>query len=203
VPWTNESGSNARFAWSDGQSDDGGLGEGGLWGDPIVTIEGFFFDDVNPLFRAEAPDADNIVSAMSVNLSTLGADPVPADPLTELHITEWGTYTGMWEEVAASSGTVLLIPISPSGPPTNLGQLTMTHDPDTLSWMASMNIYFDEIGGGFPSEVNILGLDVTNHLIATGTSSIQKTGAKVLVPEPTTAMLVLCGLIPIVSRRRR
>ena len=209
VPWTNEDGSNARFGWSSGQSDDGGLLQGGLWGDPTVTEHGFFFENMSDLFEAEAtfPAADNIASSVSVTINRLGATPPGADPLTELHIREWGSYTGEIADVIETGGTVLLIPITvPPTPPAELGELTMTFDSDAGTWEASMDIDFASIGGLFPSEVDILGIDITNHLKATpasGFASIQKLGAEITVPEPTTLGLVLFGLLPIVLRRAR
>ena len=210
VPWANEDGSNPRFGWSDGQSDDGGLGQGGLWGDPTVTEQGFFFEDMNELFKAEAtyPASDNIASSLSMTISTFGSSPPGAPPLTDLYIREWGSFTGDIEDVDASGGTVLLLPINPGGVPTELGQLTMTFDIDEHTWEASMDISFADIGGmpPFPPEMNILLIDITNHLKAIpldGTASIQKLGAEVTVPEPTTLGLLFFGLLPVVLRRTR
>jgi hypothetical protein len=210
VPWANETGSNPRFGWSDGQSDDGGLEQGGLWGDPTVTEHGFFFEDMNDLFKAEAayPASDNIASSLSVTIDTSGSSPPGAAPLSELRIREWGSFTGDIEDVDASGGTVLLLPISPSGTPTELGQLTMAFDIEEHTWEASMDILFADIGGTppFPPEVSIFGIDITNHLQAIpldGAASIQKLGAEITLPEPATLGLVLCGFLPIVLRRAR
>ena len=211
VPWDNEDGSNERFGWPNGQSGDGSLGQGGLWGDPTITAEGFFnFENMNELFKAEAtyPAGDNIVSSASVTINTPGSSPPGAAPVTELHIREWGSFTGDIEDVEASGATVLLIPIDPGGLPAELGELTMTFDIDEHTWEASMDIYFADIGGTppFPPELSILAVDISNHLKAIpldGTASIQKLGAEVTLPEPTTLGLVFFGLLPIVLRRTR
>jgi hypothetical protein len=96
----------------------------------------------------------------------------------------------------------------PSGPPANLGELEMTFDVEEGTWEASLDVVFADIGGipAFPPEVNLLGLDVTNHLKAIpldGSASIQKLGAEIIIPEPATLTLVLCGVVAIVSRRAR
>lgn len=209
VDWDNDSGANARFGWSDGQSGDGDLGGDGLWGNPIVNELGFFFRDMDEAFMAEAtyPSADNILSSTSVLINTNNSDPAGAAPLTELHIREWGSYTGDIENVSSTFGTVLLVPIIPGGVPVNVGELTMTYDDVEKTWEASMDIYFDEIGGmpPFPAEVQLLSLDVTNHLKAVpvdGSASIQKLGADIIVPEPACLTLLLFGLGGMLLRRR-
>ncbi len=207
VPWSNASGSNSRFGWSNGQSDDGGLGGSGLWGNPVVTPPGFYFGAMSPNFRAEAtdPESDNMLSSMSVVLSVFSSTPPNAPSLTELRIEEWGTFTGDVSDVEATGGTVLLTSLNPARPPKNLGELNMRFDTENGTWRAWMDIDFAAIGGTFPAAVKILSVDVTNHLkaIPTGgrTASIQKTGATVTVPEPATGMFVLCGLVTLVARR--
>ncbi|HUU82199.1 MAG TPA: hypothetical protein VM243_01725 [Phycisphaerae bacterium] len=206
--WTNATGSNSTFGWSGGQSGDGDVTNVGLWGDPIVNDEGFFFRDMNPLFKAEAvwPASSNMLSGMSVTLNTMNAVPPNMAGLTELRVREWGSYTGDIEDVVATGGTVLLTPISPGGPPTNLGELAMTFDSQEGTWEASMDVVFSDIGGGFPSAVQIMSMAITNHLEAIpmdGSASIQKEGASVVFPEPATGMLTLCGLIAVARRRGR
>ena len=209
VIWDNTSGANARFGWTNGQSGDGGLGGGGLWGNPTVNELGFFFRDMEETFEAEAtyPSADNILSSMSVLVNTNNADPTAAPPLTELHIREWGSYTGNIEDVSDTFGTVLLVPIVPGGVPVNMGEMAMTFDDVEKTWAASMDIYFNEIGGmpPFPAEMQHLSLDITNHLKAvplSGAASIQKLGADIIVPEPACLTLVLFGLGGVLLRRR-
>ena len=208
VAWDNATGANARFGWSNGQSGDGGLSGAGLWGDPTVNELGFFFRDMEETFAAEAthPASDNILSGMSVTLNTMTSSPPAAPALTELHIREWGCYTGEIEDVMATSGTVQLIPIVPSSSSVNLGQLTMDYDDVEKTWTASMDIYFDQIGGGFPPALNIFGLDISNHLKAVPldgrTASIQKLGADIVVPEPACLTLLLVGLGGVLLRRR-
>ncbi len=204
--WTNASGANAVFGWTNGQSGDGDVATVGLWGDPITTDQGFFFRTMEPMFEAAAtfPSSASTLSGMSVVANTLGAAPPNPSPLTELHIREWGTFTGDIEDVDASGGTVLLLPLSPPGPPINLGELVMTFDAGAGTWTARMDVVFADIGGGFPAGVNILSVDVTNHLKAIpvdGSASIQKLGADVVTPEPATSALGLVGLL-IVMRRR-
>lgn len=198
---------NVRFGWFDGKSDDGGLGQGGLWGQPTVPAVGFLFEDVNPLFKAEATpsQSDAIASVMNVSLDTGDAAPVPADPLTELHVHEWGSFSGEVAHFAGTYGTLQVIPTNPGLPyqPHSV-ELTFEFDTENHTWEAWGDMVFAETPPSFPSEVIGLTVNVTNHLqVAPGTSSIQKLGAEVTIPEPTALMLLLCGLVPVVSRRAR
>ncbi len=210
VAWTNEDGSNARFGWNSGQSDDGGLEQGGLWGDPVVSLQRFDFDAMHNLFYAEttAPASVSIASAMSVTMDTTAAD-APAAPLTEVHFFEWGTYTGDAADLAAGTyGTMLLIPVTPGFPQYIPHSVDLTFDFNEVNhtWTAWADLDFTSPPPLFPSAVTVLGIDITNHLHATpdsGTASIQKLGATVTVPEPSTGLLVLIGLAAVVRRGGR
>lgn len=206
IPWDPPEGANARFGWFDGKSDDADLGEGGLWGQPTVPVAGFLFEDMNPLFRAVATptQSDAIASVMKVSIDTNDADPAPADPLTELHVHEWGSFTGDVADLTGTYGTLLIIPTNPGAPAYWPYQVSLTFEFDTeaYTWEAWADVIFANTPPTFPSEAIGITIDVTNHLqVAPGSSSIQKLGAEITVPEPTALMLLLCGLVPVVSRR--
>ena len=206
--WTNDNGSNTRFGWSNGASGDGDIATVGLWGDPLVDDVGFRFQNMNPLFRATAsfPSSASRLSNMSVVLNTLSATPPSATPITKLHISQWGTFTGDVADVDASGGTVLLVPLSPPGTPANLGELAMTFDTINGTWIAEIDILLSDIGGAFPAGVNILSIDVTSHLKAipsAGNATMTEQGALVTIPEPAALTLGLLGIVPIILRRTR
>ncbi len=206
--WTNDTGSNSGFGWTNGASGDGDIATVGLWGDPAVNDVGFRFQTMNPLFTASAsyPNSASRLSNMSVVLNTFGATPPSALPITKLHISQWGSFTGDIADVSASGGTVLLVPLSPPGTPTNLGALAMTFNSIDGTWIAEMDIELADIGGGFPAGVNILSIDVTSHLKAiplAGNATMTEEGALVTIPEPAALTLGLLGLVPIVLRRTR
>ena len=102
IPWTNATGSNARFSWAAGQSGDG------LWGNPTDTNNGFLFNDMDSGFIAEANGvAGSVTSSVKVTMTAIG------DSFEELHIREWGTFEGAVPDVSGSSGTLSLLVLAP------------------------------------------------------------------------------------------
>lgn len=206
VPWTNASGSNARFSWANGQSNDCGIPADppkGMWGDPTVYDVGFFFNDMRPDFEASAgpayPGGHPVVSSeMDVDIITIG------DPFAEMYILEFGTYAGEISAVNASSASAEIFQMSPFVMTTI--PLTMTFFEDN-TWEARLDI--DDLASypGIYSTLGNFSLSITNSLHASPaegeSASIQKTGARVVFPEPTTLALVFVGIVPLTVRRLR
>jgi hypothetical protein len=198
VAWSNASGSNADFAWSNGKS-----GEG-MWGNPVVTTLGFWFTAMKPTFKAEAtyPASNTLVSTCSVLVNTINPKLI-----SELHIREYGTYSGDIADVIATSGTLTVSLITPYGGVQNLGNLTVSFNPANHTWTAFKDVNLAALNpAGGKDTFNIT---VTNYLQATPdgvgatTAIIQKTGGRFIVPEPATLALALVGFAMLSLRRSR
>jgi len=216
-PWGNASGTSPGnvFSWTDGDSEDSGLGLGeGLWGDPTVTDQGFFFNDMRPEFKAEATEPSAVVIESKTRVMITGTN-----PLTELHIAEWGTWTGAAEDVNTTYGSVTVTPLIPVDSPFNMPlQLNLTFQytevvGDVNTWSAKADIDLTQdlssfLPGLYDSGVTKFQVTVTNHLrsdpVGAGeTAMIQKVGGRIIVPEPATLLLGLGGLLAIALRRSR
>ncbi len=207
VDWGNASGSNARFVWSQGQSGDGDLGGGGLWGDPTVTEQGFFFTDMDPTFEAEAtyPGTDAVLSATSVTLNAVGGR------VTEIHVREGGTFTGDVADVEASVGSLSILFMNPPASVINVGPLDYEFNVAEGTWTASLDVDVLSLHPMLASANGALlfNVDVTNHLkaepdtIGATSASIQKTYASIVIPEPSSLLLGAIGLFSLVNRRSR
>jgi hypothetical protein len=213
IAWTNAGGSNAAFDWSNGDSGDG------QWGDPDVYPSGFYFNNMLPTFKAGPvtnPNADSIVSSMSVDIDA-------SAPITELHFSESGTYTGDVADVRTvdtgddvkTFASVLLTVLDPldfiNGPVFEAGFLDFTFHANG-TWDAALDLGLADLTALSPSfagGLNTFSIAVTNHLMAVPddigatTAGIQKTGGRVIVPEPATLLFGLCGLAAITLRRPR
>lgn len=213
ISWTNASGSNSAFDWSNGDSGDG------QWGDPDVLPSGFFFNNMLPTFKAGPvtnPSADTIVSSMSVDVDA-------SSPITELHFAEFGTYTGDVADVrTADTGddvktfaSVLLTVLDPfdfiNGPVFQAGYLEFQFHANG-TWDAALDLDLADLtamSAMFAGGINTFSVAVTNHMMAVPddigatTASIQKTGGRVVVPEPAMLLFGLCGLAAITLRRSR
>ena len=198
VPWVPPSGSNADFAWLNGKSGDG------MWGNPVVTTKGFWFTNMDPSFKAEAtfPLSYTRTSTCAVTIDDVGAPLI-----TELHIREYGTYSGDIADVSHSGGTLSVSLLVPSGGTQNLGNLTMGFNPANHTWTAWKDVDLAAlIPAGGKDTFNVV---VTNHLAATpdaiGETSamIQKTGGRIIIPEPATLAMALVGFAMLSLRRSR
>ena len=198
VSWVPPSGSNADFAWSNGKSGDG------MWGNPTVTTLGFWFTAMKPTFKAEAtyPGSNTLDSTVQVivNANT-------GKLISELHIREYGTYSGDIADVSHSGGTLSVVLINPSGGTQNLGSVTMGFNPANHTWTAFKDVNLAAlIPAGGKDTFNVV---VTNHLAATPdtigetTATIQKTGGRIIIPEPATLALALVGFAMLSVRRSR
>jgi len=198
IAWSNASGSNADFAWLNGKSGDG------MWGNPTVTTLGFWFTAMKPTFKAEAtyPVSNTLDSTVQVivNANT-------GKLISELHIREYGTYSGDIADVSHSGGTLSVSLLVPSGGTQNLGNLTMGFNPANHTWTAWKDVDLAAlIPAGGKDTFNVV---VTNHLAATpdaiGETSamIQKTGGRIIIPEPATLAMALVGFAMLSLRRSR
>jgi len=200
VPWVPPSGSNADFAWSSGKSGDG------MWGNPVVTTKGFWFTNMDPSFKAEAtfPLSYTRTSTCAVTIDDVGAPLI-----TELHIREYGTYSGDIADVSQTGGTLSLTLMVPSGGTQNLGNLAVSFNPADHTWTAWKDVDLAALRPGPPPGLDRFIVTVTNHLKATpdaiGETSamIQKLGGRIIIPEPATLSLALVGFAMISVRRSR
>ncbi len=194
IPWANDTGSNARFSWTAGQS-----GEG-LWGNPTAIGAGFLFNDMAPAFTAEANGtAGSVTSTLKVTMTAIG------DSFEELHIREWGTFEGAVPDVSGSSGTLSLLVMSPMPPGEfNIGSLDFDFNASQGTWTAGIDVDLTSLSMFLTGGVDSMAITVTNHLsalIGTEHTEITKTGGSIIIPEPATFVLGLIGLLAI-SRRR-
>jgi hypothetical protein len=206
IDWFEAEGANERFGWYEGQSDDAGLGGvEGLWGQPTTSVVGFEFDAMREEFQATgavgAPGT--IQSGVQVGIGVGLAEPPNPDPISELIIIEFGTFTGDPSAFASTSGTVNVWPIDPFGFPTTIGQVEYVFDLDSMTWEAQLAI---DLVAEFGDPLSEFTVTVTNTLVASpteGEATIQKTGGRIYIPEPASFGLVLLGALTLGVRRLR
>ena len=192
------------FNWSSGSSEEG------LWGDPDITDDGFFFNNMDPQFKAEAtnPSSDLTLSEMHVSINTYGYDPI-----MELHVYEHGIFTGNIEDVYDADNhltwaTLQLFVIDPMTYESLDFPLTFDFNVGEGTWTASAHVDVASLGGDYVGGLIDFDLDLPNYLRAQpltpgGTAMIQKLGGAVIIPEPASLLLGLFGLVTISLRRSR
>jgi hypothetical protein len=156
---------------------------------------------MDPGFKAEAtePSAQTTLSLMSVSVNTYAYSPV-----TELHVYEYGTFTGNIEDVDQTTGLVSLSIYYPGFAFPEI-PLNFTFNMDG-TWSAYCELDPASLGTEFAGGLVDFDLDISNYLVAEpmtqgGTAMIQKLGGKVVFPEPATLLLAVCGLAMISLRR--
>lgn len=203
MPWSTPSGSATDFTYTGGGDDNG------LFGEPLIVGNSFFFFPSN--FRAESDGDQNVNDRMEVNIhANLGFD------ITGVVIQELGDYqiTGTGE--VSVSGTLQLVNLDiPFPPQVRQAPLLITQGTAGVINGTDLNGPWDGSANQDLSGESIawdnFSLVLTNELVATatsGVSSIEKTftgGAVVVtvVPEPASMTLLLLGAASVVARRRK
>ena len=207
--WQTPSGSSPgnTFDFNGGQSGDDGLtlinggtlNPEGLWGEPTVTATGFNFENLRDEFEAVATGGGSAArqSEMDVQITPTG------QAFNEIHVYEFGTWTGDLAAVQSSTASVQIFQPSPLIFPTTFDSLPITfHLDGTWEMQFDINDFAAQFGASF-SNVFLSVTNILNSNPSSGDASIKKLGVRVDFPEPATLGLMLLGAIPVVTRRRR
>lgn len=197
--WANPSGTtgSGSFSWQSGKN----IGDANLYGNPTVLDVGFNFNNTlsfQALGGGGTPGLANNIASSILIAQGIG-------PITKITIQEFGTWDAPGGEDPATifpfTGILGLQPISPGGAQqfSNFSSSIVFNPNGT--WTAEGTLI---PAAGF---FNIGAVTANNELrvlaTATAGASFEKLGSTVFVPEPTTVVMVLAGLGPLVLRRRR
>ncbi len=220
-------GSNNAFGWSSVDDFDptmaGHIGsDGALMGTPSINENGFFF--LNPNFVVDSNDVEiNSVNEWGVSISgtNVGSITIPDVPggsnpdlITDIIIRESGTYVSDNPQADFNLQTSITVTQVAPAPP-----LPFLPFETKSVFLASYNFYpdgtwdveliyeADKSAILSPTGFDTFRLDLTNlfQLTPTGVangSSITKTRADVIIPEPATSLLLIFGAVAAMRRRR-
>jgi hypothetical protein len=88
IPWSNTSGSNSAFGWSNGENNTG------RFGNPTVSPSGFLFDAMDN-FTAQGGGGAGMSTTdfARVMVDVAGSTPGGAPPVHSITVQEWGTWS--------------------------------------------------------------------------------------------------------------
>jgi hypothetical protein len=189
----NSSGSNARFTWSQGQHVEG-YPDVTAHGSPVVTVDGFFFNNTygDMSFRAEAGSKETVQSSVYVYLSANGA------PIDQVIVREYGTWGGNPALLGVQADFLVFDWMEFTD--THIDLPTVTFNPDG-TWVTQYTYYPNPTLTEFD-------ISVVNIVSAIGGAGfvpppfIEKTGLEIIVPEPST-LLLLVAVAPLLVKRNR
>ncbi|MFH0981012.1 MAG: PEP-CTERM sorting domain-containing protein [Planctomycetota bacterium] len=211
------SGSNARFGWSGGENNyDPVIGPG--FGNPTAHLWGFYFENTVD-FRAEG-GGDTTQDVARVTIDKAGASG-PADPFPWIAVREYGTYFGdpSFFTVQADFAVMRYSPLPPG--PTGPVIIASSSQPPTFVpdfpenpalggyWYAQRTLTAGAPGNPPYADVqwNRFKITVTDTVQVSGSATegswIEKTGMKIIIPEPTSVLLMLTGFGSLALRRSR
>lgn len=199
TPWDTPAGNNTRFAWNGGQNTDANYFES-----PTITDQGFFFSPSN--FRAEVTVAglgDVAADVALVDIDVFGADGGGgAPPIDYFKIAEWGTYSGNIADFSVKADANVTRVIPPTGPTGVLDLAAVSWDyngPGT--WYTQRTFWLDD-----PPNWSLFAVTYSNSIEVEGDapvgSFIEKNGAIIILPEPSSLAVLLVGLGLTTARRR-
>lgn len=199
TPWSTPSGDNIRFAWSGGQNTDANFFES-----PTITDLGFFFSPSN--FRAEVttPGLGDVAADVAlVDINVFGANGGGgAPPISYFKIAEWGTYDGDILDFSVKADANVTRVIPPMGPTGILDLAAVAWDyngPGT--WYTERTFWLDD-----PPNWSLFAVTYSNSIEVEGDapvgSFIEKNGAMIILPEPSSLAVLLVGLGLTAVRRR-
>lgn len=202
--WTNAVGANAAFGW------ESGFNNTDHFGDPTVNTDGFFF--TNPVdFKAQL-GIESVTDFARVRIDTKDAIPSAADPITVIRVVEWGTYSGQISDFTLQAD-YSIIRYDPT-PVRNTGLLTAdaVFDPDG-TWYWERWLHVGDTVPGFPPNpftwvaAREFQITVTNTIqvepdAAQGGAWIQKNGMVIIIPEPSTLLLLAFSGVVMLRRFR-
>lgn len=196
------SGANTAFGWSGGQNNTD------RFGDPTVSVNGFLFESMDN-FKATT-SLTSVTDFARVTISTLTALGGPAPALDTIRIIEWGTFEGDLADVGvqADFSAFRTAPIPPA--PYSTGALSLPND-NTIFDVLNKTWYTERtlLVGDLPNwsvAFNTVQITVTNTVqVEAGAPAgtfIEKNGMRIIVPEPSTCVLLAIGMIPLLRRRK-
>lgn len=203
--WTNASGSNARFGWSGGENNTD------HFGNPTVTTDGFFFTDPDDFIADVDTGILSVTDFARVTVDVAGATPNPASPIPQITVREWGTFAGDLEDLNLQADFVVFrySPMPPGSTSTiNLPNDATVFDEEEGTWFTEYVLTAGEAGNPPYADQpwSRFQITVTNTVQVDGGapagSFIEKMGMSIVVPEPST-LLLLVGCIPLIPRRLR
>lgn len=203
-PWTNASGVNERFAWTDGQN------LNGLFGDPINIAAGLFFTNTNN-FRAIKSGNPDDLGVHDIAQALVNTDDAGAIPLNHYNVREWGTWNipdgsgltpGDVFTVQADISVLRTVPLSPLFTQLDITEVELVFNPDG-TWYTKGSILSPPAPGEW-----VEGLFKASSTLQVAGSApdgtwIQLDGMQMTLPEPGSAMLVLAAGGVLMLRRRR
>lgn len=206
-PWGNPTGANSAFSWQSG------FNNTGKFGDPTVTAIGFLFDEtVN--FRAQGGGGSGASATdfARVIADTAGSVPGGAPLVHQIKVSEWGTWSNAISSpsdftVQADFAVFRFVPNPPTGSTGSLN-MVVTFNPNG-TWSAERTLTVGEAGNPPRADLDWrrFQVTVTNTIQVNGAapagSFIEKTGMRVIVPEPSTVLFLLAGFGPFMRRRSR
>ena len=203
APWSNPSGSTANFSYS------GGLSDNGLFGDPIVTDDGFTFTPANFIATSVGGTPAAVSDRTKVVITAN-----PGEEIDKIVLRELGDYSILGMGGIQVGGALF---VSYDGGPLAGIAAETEFDPDMPVINNDPNAGLSGVFEGMamidvPEGVSEVVVVFNNSLLAvsseSGASTVQKKTAgagveiDVIVPEPTSlALLGLAG--PLLMRRRR
>lgn len=209
------SGSNAAFAWSNGDHLDA-VADSTAFGSPTVDNYGFFFQNGygDMSFNADSVTRPFIDASTQSDVDIAGSTPGGALPINQIIIREggtWGVEAGFNPEDLLFVAASFYLNEHVTNDFTNVIPLpAATFHPDG-TWSIEFTLtysdaYAQRVVGSFPNApFTAFDWQFTNQLFAFGSTSdtfINKTYAHIIFPEP--ASLAFLGLAcPLVLRRSR
>ena len=207
--WTSPSGANTAFGWSSGFNNTDRFGQ------PTVTSIGFLFDQtVNFVAQGGGGTGASTTDFARVTLDTAGSVPAGAPLVHFIKISEWGTWSEdksqpsdftvqadfqVFRFVPTPTGTTGVIQFG-----SNTGYFTFNPNG---TWSAERTLTVGEAGNPPRADLDWRRFQVTvTDTIQVASSApagsfIEKTGMRIIVPEPTTVLFLVAGFGPLVLRR--
>lgn len=204
--WSNASGANAAFGWSDGSN------TADRFGSPVVSDSGFLFSSPVDFLAAGGGGVSATKSDIaSVRLNVANSVPGGAPAIEFITVREWGTWSQGISDPATDFGFKLDFSVTrylpePAGG-TGVIDIAPTFHGDG-TWEASYTL---NAGVTVPPNADqpwqYFRLKVSNSIQVDGEapsgSFIEKQGMQIIVPEPATVALLMVGIGSLAIRRRR
>jgi len=195
-------GSNARFIWEEGQNDiDPVAGPG--FGNPTDELWGFDFSETVDFIAMGGGGS----GATTEDETWVTIDCDVHDSFAFITVQEWGTYLGDPGDFTVQA-SLIANGFIPGGSPMEYHQVDLP-DPTWYPYDPE----HPELGGDWSAEQTLV-LDWERLLVrvpnviqvsagAVGGSFIEKDGMRIIIPEPSSALLILAGIGFMAHRRLR
>jgi hypothetical protein len=187
----NTSGSNTRFAWSNGMHMPG-YPDVTAHGSPSVTQDGFFFTNAygDMHFRADAGGKETVQASVYAYMNVTGA------PVDQFTVREYGTWGGDLSALSVQADFLVFDWVTFTDTAVDMPDVTFLSN---HTWFTEYSYVPDPTLTEF--DISVVNMISATNTVTPGTF-IEKTGLEIIVPEPTTILLVLAAM-PLLGRWNR